>query len=312
MPKVSVIIPCYNQAEFLEATLRSLQNQTLSDFECIVVDDGSTDNSASIVEDFARYDDRFFLLRKSNGGTATARNMGLGVAKGAFIQFLDADDDIEKGKMKLQVNLMEEKNLDVTFTDFLHFRESDGKREYIPHSKVKSSPLLSFRFALLTRWGVDFSLPPCAFLYKRDFLNNNNLRFSESIRYREDWDFHLSVSKASPTVLKIKEYVGAYYRMNPKGKTNSAFKISSGNMMYLEYKCHQLNGIDFLLLSYRLSCEILLLLGRCAKYRSLSDIALIGRMFKSAKAFIMLLIAIFLLPLTIIHIFLRTIVEYRL
>ena len=87
MPKVSIIIPCYNQAEFLLQALEALQKQTLKDFECIIVDDGSTDSSAQIADEFIKQDNRFRLIRKPNGGTATARNMGLRTATGNMYSF---------------------------------------------------------------------------------------------------------------------------------------------------------------------------------------------------------------------------------
>ena len=313
MIKVSIIVPCYNQAEFLPSTLKSLSGQSLDDFECIIVDDGSTDNSASIAEEFARQDARFSVLRKENGGTATARNMGLRHATGEYIQFLDADDEIEKDKLRRQTAFMDSRNLDVTFTDFLHFRE-DGQsgRTYVPHSWVKSRALLGLHFSMLTRWGVDFSLPPCAFLYRREFLEKHDLHFSESIRYREDWDFHLSVSKAKPRMARMDGYVGAYYRMNMKGKTSSADKITRGNIGYMVYKCRQLGVLDFILLAYRLSCEVLLLLGRCAKYRKLSALRLLSELFTGFRPTLLFVIAIVLLPLSFLHICVRVICEYTL
>ena len=313
MRKVSIIVPCYNQAEFLPSTLECLSKQTLSNFECIIVDDGSTDNSATIAEEFARQDARFSVLRKENGGTATARNRGLRHATGEYIQFLDADDEIEKDKLRRQTEFMDSRNLDVTFTDFLHFREDEqSKRTYVPHSKVKSRALLGLHFSLLTRWGVDFSLPPCAFLYRREFLEEHDLHFSESIRYREDWDFHLSVSKAKPRMARMDGYVGAYYRINMKGKTSSADKLTRGNIGYVAYKCHQLNAIDSLLLAYRLSCEVLLLLGRCAKYRKLSSLKLLSELFTGFRSVMLFIVSILLLPLAFIHVCVRVICEYTL
>lgn len=313
MRKVSIIVPCYNQAEFLPSTLKNLSEQTLGDFECIIVDDGSTDNSASIAEEFAKNDPRFSVVRKENGGTATARNKGLRYATGEYIQFQDADDEIDSNKLRRQTVLMDSKNLDVTFTDFLHFREDDSAgRTFVPHSKVKSRALFGLHFSLLTRWGVDFSLPPCAFLYRREFLEKNNLRFSESIRYREDWDFHISVSNAHPKLERIDGYVGAYYRMNIKGKTSSADKITMGNIGYLAYKCRLVGLVDFILLAYRLSCEVLLLLGRCAKYRKLSTLRLLSGLFSGFRPALLFVVSILLLPLSFLHVCVRVLCEYTL
>ncbi len=313
MRKVSIIVPCYNQAEFLPSTLKNLSEQTLGDFECIIVDDGSTDNSAFIAEEYAKNDSRFTVVRKENGGTATARNMGLRHATGEYIQFQDADDEIDRDKLRRQTELMDVKGLDVTFTDFVHFREDEHSgRTLVPHSKVKSRALFGLHFSLFTRWGVDFSLPPCAFLYRREFIEKNNLHFSESIRYREDWDFHISVSNAHPRVERIDGYVGAFYRMNMKGKTSSADKITKGNIGYLVYKCRQVGVGDFILLAYRLSCEVLLLLGRCAKYRKLSSLKLLSELFTGFRPVLLFIVSILLLPLSFLHVFVRVLCEYSL
>ena len=82
MVKVSIITPCYNAAPYITRTINSVQNQTISDWEMIIVDDGSIDNSADIVKDFASKDARIKLLQKENGGSASARNMGLSIAQG--------------------------------------------------------------------------------------------------------------------------------------------------------------------------------------------------------------------------------------
>lgn len=313
MLKVSIIIPCYNQAEFLADTLSNLQKQTLSDFECIVVDDGSTDDSADIVRVFACLDSRFCLVQKENGGTASARNLGLKRAKGEYIQFLDADDGIDVDKLRRQVELMEKTNVDVSYTDFLHFREDvPGEIVYVPHSKIKSRALCGLRFSLLTRWGIDFSLPPGAFLYRRTFIESHNLHFFEEIRFREDWNFHLEVSKCKPKICSLPDYVGAFYRINPKGKTSSAQKITSGNIMFLEYKCHQLHGTELILWAYRMSCELLMLLGRCVKYHSFSGLSLLGKLFSSSRSTVLFVLAVFLLPLAFVHTLIRSVIEYTL
>ncbi len=313
MRKVSIIIPCYNQAEFLSDTLTSLSRQTLGDFECIIVDDGSTDNSASIAEEFAKNDLRFSVVRKENGGTATARNAGLKRATGKYIQFLDADDDMEHDKLRRQTEFMDSRGLDVSYTDFVYFKEDgSSNRTFIPHPHGKSRTTFGLHFSLLTRWGVDFSLPPCAFLYRREFLEANGLHFSESIRYREDWDFHLSVSSICSKAECVDGYVGAYYRINLKGKTSSADKITRGNIGYIVYKCPQLNVVDFLLFAYRLSCEVLLLLGRCAKYRKLSPLKLLSELFSGAPSTLLFVISIIFLPLSVLHVCVRVVNEYLL
>ena len=95
-PCVSVIIPAYNAEKVVGQTLQMMRDQTFSDFEVIVVDDGSRDGTARIVEGFCENDPRFVLIRQENAGAAAARNAGLAMARGTFVCFLDADDVYER------------------------------------------------------------------------------------------------------------------------------------------------------------------------------------------------------------------------
>ena len=119
-PKVSVIVPTYNRADRLEETLRSIISQTYKDFELIVVDDGSTDNTPKVMQSFpgAQY-----LAMEKNSGVSKARNLGLACAKGQFICFLDSDDLWDEKKLQIQVNWMEN-NADsrVCYTDEIWIR----------------------------------------------------------------------------------------------------------------------------------------------------------------------------------------------
>ena len=94
-PLISVIIPVYNAAEYLERSIGSVRNQTYKNLEIITVDDGSKDDSLKLLESFASADSRIKVIRKENGGSSTARNAGLREATGEYIGFIDADDYIE-------------------------------------------------------------------------------------------------------------------------------------------------------------------------------------------------------------------------
>ena len=94
LPKISVIIPIYNVEKYLPRCLDSVKNQTFTDFQAICVDDGSTDNSGRIAEEYAKHDKRFVVVHKENGGMSDTRNVGVDLAKGEFVLFLDSDDFI--------------------------------------------------------------------------------------------------------------------------------------------------------------------------------------------------------------------------
>ena len=96
-PLFSIIIPCYNQASFLPDCIESILSQSFQDWEALIINDGSTDHTASVASDFAVQDARIFLVQKENGGLSSARNAGIRAASGNRLLFLDADDFLREG-----------------------------------------------------------------------------------------------------------------------------------------------------------------------------------------------------------------------
>lgn len=120
---VSVIVPSYNYGRFIGQALESLRAQTYSRWECIVVDDGSTDNTDAIVTSFAENDSRIEYIRQENQGLAAARNAGIAHSAGEYLQFLDADDLLESEKLERQVEFLEQHDdIDIVFSDSRYFR----------------------------------------------------------------------------------------------------------------------------------------------------------------------------------------------
>ena len=105
MPAISVIIPIYNVEKYLRRCLDSVKNQTFPDWEAICVNDGSPDNSAEILEEYAKKDARFKIVNKENGGLSDARNAGMAVASGKYILYLDSDDFIHPQTMEIAYSL---------------------------------------------------------------------------------------------------------------------------------------------------------------------------------------------------------------
>lgn len=308
MVKVSIIMPCYNQAEFIERTLKKLQKQTLQQWECIIIDDGSTDDSAKIVSQLVKEDYRFCLITKENGGTASARNVGLDRAQGEYIQFLDADDFLDDNKLLSQVNFMEENNLEVSYTGYSFFKDDNEVLDSKLQMKL-AKPLLSYKYALLTRWGVSFTIPLHCFMYRRTFLSDNSLLFNSKIRYREDWNFHIRISKLCKEVRYI-NYLGAYYRMNPSGKTSTYLKVLSGNLNFITLKAKELKGIDKVAWCFRLSEELWQLVFRSLKHKELKAIKLIPTLYRGLNTTMFSICAIALLPISIFAIVARTVRIY--
>ena len=123
---VSVVIPAYNYAHLIQETLQSVQAQTYQNWECIVVDDGSTDNTADVVRAVANADPRVRYIYQPRGRQAAARNTGIQNARGNYFQFLDADDLIEEKKLEQQVRfLANHPEVDITYVGARYFRDDD-------------------------------------------------------------------------------------------------------------------------------------------------------------------------------------------
>lgn len=256
-PKVSVIVPCYNQAAFLPKAIASLHAQTLGDWECIIVDDGSTDNTAEVAANIALNEPRVRLVQQTNGGLAAARNAGLIQAKGEYIQFLDADDTIAPEKFKQQVELMEREGLDISYTAFCY--DMDGK-----HTPTRSVRLNLLR--ILVSWGLGASVPIHSFLYRNSFIRQHNLLFIHS--RREDCQWHINCFSRTSKQALIENYCGAYYYQNEDGMTGNYMRMQEGNFEFMAYMLPQLKGIRKLLWLFRISEELWIWIFRMIKYRS--------------------------------------------
>lgn len=260
MTKVSIIVPCFNQASFLPKAIASLQAQTFKNWECIVVDDGSTDNTAEVVANMALKDARIRLVQQLNGGSASARDKGLKEAKGEYIQFLDADDTLAPEKLERQVALMEQEGLDISYTAFCS-EDSQGQQ-----TRPRTQALNLTK--ILTKWGLGASTPIHAFLYRADFICRNKIRFKSDCLVREDWKWHITCFAANPKHAALPDYCGAIYYQNESGKTGSYIKMQEGNFAFMAYMAGRLKGWKAFLWTYRLSEELWIWLLRMLKYRS--------------------------------------------
>jgi glycosyltransferase involved in cell wall biosynthesis len=189
LPRVSVIIPNFNYAQYLEEAIESVLKQTHPDIEIIVVDDGSTDNSIEIAN---RYLDRITLISKVNGGVSSARNVGIKNSSGSFICFLDADDFWEKNKVELQLKKALEGNIGLIYSGIL---ECDSK--LFPVREIK--PIFQgdceekYRFRPGSAVAI---LGTSTALISRDVLHEVGF-FDSELNTSADWDFLRRISKVT-------------------------------------------------------------------------------------------------------------------
>lgn len=117
---VSIITPCYNGSKYIGETIESVLLQTYKDFEMIIIDDGSKDNSVKIIQEYANKDDRIKLIKQSNGGSASARNNGIRNANGRYITLLDADDLWDNNFLEEQIKFLNENDATLVFCNYRH------------------------------------------------------------------------------------------------------------------------------------------------------------------------------------------------
>lgn len=194
--KISIIIPMWNAAPFIEDCLKSIAAQTYSDFECICIDDGSPDNCGQLVEEFAKQDNRFQVISQQNGGISVARDTGLKHATGELILFVDADDYIHPETLELLLNTMQEENADVVGCDFVKtsktYHETITSTIKNPKKIVFNDPLMDFmkkRDVKTSAWGK---------LYKKSLLDKLAVA---RVTYFEDVPWTVNV------MMNIKKYV---------------------------------------------------------------------------------------------------------
>ena len=208
-PKISIIVPIYNVEDYLKECLDSIQNQTFTDFECIMVNDGSTDSSQKIAEQYL-VDNRFYLLNQPNSGQSVARNKGLLLAKGEFICFVDSDDIIHPRLLELLVAYIQE-DLDIVEADFTDnldvFIEEKCFNVQISFEGYGEEVLK----ACIDTWAITHQ--PVAKLIRKSLIEN--VLFPENLIY-EDLYTGIALLKKVRKAVKL-DFYGYYYRPNPMG-----------------------------------------------------------------------------------------------
>lgn len=188
-PLVSVIVPCYNYGKYLGEALESVAAQRYQNWECIVVDDGSTDDTNEVGNRYAARDKRFKYIHQQNSGVSAARNAALKASAGEYIQLLDADDLIEPDKLKLQAALLNEnKAIDLVYSSFVVFKEAAPTERIGPKLMLNKNPATGRGEQILTPLVDDNLFLPGCVMFRRTLYEDVG-GFTEGIEGIEDWDF---------------------------------------------------------------------------------------------------------------------------
>lgn len=228
---VSIIIPCYSQAAFLDETLSSVLAQIHENWECLIINDGSPDNTEEIAQKWIVKDSRFKYFFKENSGVSSTRNFGLEKAAGEYIQFLDADDVIADTKLELSLQTIESNfGVEIVFTNFRMFT-NNAKITTEPYCVLKQE-LFTYE-KLLYEWNDGFSIPIQTAFIKSTLLQN--IRFPEHMTAQEDWIFWVNLFKNNPKVLFINQTL-ALYRLNMASRTMSRDMLEDQLKAYEYFK----------------------------------------------------------------------------
>lgn len=203
---ISIIIPVYNAEAYLAENIDSILNQTYKRFELILVDDGSTDKSAQIMKNYSEREPRIVALYQENSGAPTARNYGLSVAQGDYIQFIDSDDLMAKQALIKMVTALEETGSDLVIGAYDTVDDKDAFIKLVPH------PISSGSYSVQENRETFSLIPPMPGnkLFRASVIRDNNLRFQPSLRQAQDLNFYLKFLFFAEKIVVLDEVVYHY------------------------------------------------------------------------------------------------------
>lgn len=224
MPKVSIVVPVYNAEKYLHECVDSILNQTLHDIEVILVDDGSTDTSPTICDDYAVKDNRVKVIHKPNGRASSARNAGIRAATGEYIAFVDSDDWISPEMYETMVTT----DADVCLCDYIRFQ---GETEFpfsqpnIREGFYTKEQIREEVYPHLVMDGVEYpiTISNCVLAIKHTIITDNNLSYREDIHISEDAPFGSEVLYCADSFAYLKGQHYYHYRMT-EGSASKTYK----------------------------------------------------------------------------------------
>lgn len=222
---ISIVIPVYNSEKYIARCIESILKQTFKEYELIIVNDGSTDNSLGIIEAICKDYKNITIVNKKNGGVSKARNAGIEKAKGEYICFIDSDDYIDENFLQ---NLVQTNNCDWVLSGIYDVNRNEIQHKILLKDKIWDMELPCdckefYKTPLLTA--------PFPKLYKLDIINNNNIRYNSEISLAEDREFNYTYSLYIKNIKTI-SYIGYYYN------TENQSSLSKKPQPYkLKYDC---------------------------------------------------------------------------
>lgn len=252
-PKVSIIIPNYNREELIAKTLKCLLNVKYNNWECIIVDDGSTDNSVSIIQGFCNTDNRFLLFANKKSGLSAAKNFAIHQSSGKYILPLDSDDLIHPNYIPEAVQIMENStNTKLVYCKGKYFGSKHGRWKLAPYSFLQ---LISQN-----------CLPNTSLFRRADF--DKTLGYNTLLTINEDWEFWISLLETGGEVYRIPKYYFFYRKHAGSTITNNRDKKEETSMII--YNLHKKTYDNTLEHPMFMSAKLLKIIRKYNKYRVLT------------------------------------------
>ncbi len=227
MIKVSIVVPVYNVSKFLPECLNSIKKQKLKEIEVIMVDDGSTDNSLQILNDFAKIDKRFKVITKKNSGYGNTMNLGMAMASGEYVGIVESDDYVDKNMFFNLYKTAKKFNADVVKSNYYEFSTKNGKKNQLFIKAINDDSFYDRPFWKFENDNIfHFQMNTWTGIYRTAFLRENNIRHNETpgASYQDNGFFFQTVALANPIVFSKKAYY--HYRQdNPNSSINNKGKV---------------------------------------------------------------------------------------
>lgn len=237
VPMLSIIVPIYNTGEYLSECIESILNQDYQDYELILIDDGSCDNSGDICDMYAEKDRRIVCIHQANKGVSNARNVGIDVSRGKYLMFCDSDDTVVDNSLGKIMSYVLEKNCDITMcTYILNFADTASEvTETIAFDEGAHGDMCSVICDYVTQlapWSA------CRNIIKSELVKDNNIRYDENYTAAEDCEFYFTLCRLASGFASINQPIIRYRTMreNSTSNTRNIVNVESISIVYEKWQ----------------------------------------------------------------------------
>ena len=236
MNKISIIIPVYNASQYLAECLYSITAQSFQDIEIICINDGSTDDSLQILQDFGQRDARIKIIDQKNAGVSAARNAGIDIAIGKFLYFLDGDDLLAKNSLSFIVERDRFRNSEIILGGFSYLYNNGSSLHVRNESRFYFNEMKEKLLVDYVTWNLKIIMG--SFIVQSELIKKNNIRFNEGQSFAEDVEFIVKMLYLSSTAFVIEENMNTY-------RIHSASAIGNVNLKRFESYFSRKRLMDF-------------------------------------------------------------------